>query len=113
MEDRLIEILESFGYPVYRQGSMSDDDKYPPTFFTFWNNNSYDHAHYSDSEYGIVWDFDVNIYSNNPNLTYSLLDDARIVLKESGWVVSGRGSDIPSDEDTHTGRGIEVIFVEF
>ena len=29
MEDALLEILESFKYPVYRQGSMSDKEKYP------------------------------------------------------------------------------------
>ena len=40
LEDLLIEILESFGYPVMLQGSMLPDDKYPNHFFTFWNNSS-------------------------------------------------------------------------
>ena len=48
MEDNLIEILSSFGYPVYRQGSMSDDAVYPPTFITFWNFDSPDHSYYDD-----------------------------------------------------------------
>ena len=38
MEDKLIEVLSSFGYPVIRQGSMTEDEAYPPTFFTIWNN---------------------------------------------------------------------------
>ena len=61
MEDNLIEILESFGYPVYRQGSLSDDETYPGTFFTFWNNDSPDHAHYDNFEYGTVWDFSIYV----------------------------------------------------
>ena len=112
MEDLLLEVLESFEYPVYRQGSMSDSDTYPDTFLTFWNNESVDHSHYSDSEYGTVWDFDVNVYSNNPSLTYSLLLEIRSALKQSGWIVPGKGYDVTSDEETHTGRGINALFLE-
>ena len=53
MEDNLIEILSTFAYPVIRQGSLSDDEAYPENFFTFWNNDSSDHAHYDNIEYGI------------------------------------------------------------
>ena len=62
MEDALITILESFNYPVFRQGSMSDDDAYPETFITFWNNDSPDHSHYDNSEYGTDWDFNVYVF---------------------------------------------------
>lgn len=112
MEDNLIEILSSFGYEVFRQGSMSDDEEYPETFFTFWNNDSPDHAHYDNSEYGTAWDFDVNVYSTNPAFTYSLLADARIALKAAGWTISGKGYDVASDEPTHTGRGINALYLE-
>ncbi len=112
MEDALIQILSSFGYPVYRQGSMSNDEKYPETFFTFWNNNSPDHAYYDDCDYGTEWDFDVNVYSSNPALTYSVLADARIALKKAGWIVASKGYDVASDEATHTGRGINALFLQ-
>lgn len=36
MEDDLIEILSGFGFPVFRQGSLTDTDAYPDSFFTFW-----------------------------------------------------------------------------
>ena len=29
MEDKLIELLETFGYPVIRQGSLGEDESYP------------------------------------------------------------------------------------
>lgn len=112
MEDRLIEILESFGYPVYRQGSMSDDEEYPTTFFTFWNNDSPNHSHYDNDEYGTAWDFNIFVYSSDPVMTYSLLIDARNALKADGWITPSKGFDAESDEKSHTGRGLNVLFLE-
>ncbi len=112
MEDKLIELLETFGYPVYRQGSLSNDATYPDSFFTFWNNQSPDHAFYDNTEYGTEWDFDVNFYSNDPDLTYSKLLEAKALLKQNGWVVPGKGYDVMSDEPSHTGRGIGALFLE-
>lgn len=112
MDENLIAVLETFGYPVYRQGSLSDTDTYPDSFFTFWNNDSPDHSHYDNTDYGTEWDFDVNFYSNNPDLTYSVLLEARTLLKENGWVIPEKGHDVMSDEPTHTGRGITALFLE-
>lgn len=112
VEDQLIELLESLGYPVFRQGSLAEDETYPETFFTFWNNDTPDHSHYDNAEYGTAWDFDVNIYSNDPSKTYSELLNVRQKLKEAGWIVPGKGYDVASDEVTHTGRGIRVYFLE-
>ena len=112
MEDKLIEILSTFGYPIYRQGSLADDEEYPNHFFTFWNNDSPDHAHYDNSEYGTEWDFDVNFYSIDPALTYSVLASARMKLKQEKWIVPSKGYDVATDEPTHTGRGIRIYFLE-
>lgn len=112
MEDNLISILESFNYPVYRQGSMSNDSAYPETFFTFWNPDSPDHAHYDNDNYGTSWAFDVYIYSSNPELVYSVLNDVRNALKKAGWVVPSKGYDVTSDEPTHIGRGLQVYYLE-
>lgn len=113
MEDELIEILEKFGYPVVRQGSLGPDEEYPDSFFTFWNNDSPDHAHYDNAEYGTEWDFDVNFYSIDPEKTYQVLADARIKLKQNKWIIPGKGYDVASDEVTHTGRGMRVFYLEF
>lgn len=113
MEDELIEILETFGYPVVRQGSLGPDEEYPDSFFTFWNNDSPDHAHYDNAEYGTEWDFDVNFYSIDPEKTYQVLADARIKLKQNKWIIPGKGYDVASDEVTHTGRGMRVFYLEF
>ena len=113
MEDKLIEILETFGYPVIRQGSLGPDEKYLDSFFTFWNNDSPDHAHYDNAEYGTAWDYDVNFYSTDPEKTYKTLADARIKLKQDKWIIPGKGYDVASDEVTHTGRGMRVFYLEF
>lgn len=112
MDEALIALLETFKYPVYRQGSLSDTDVYPDSFFTFWNNGSPDHSHYDNTDYGTEWEFDVNFYSNEPNLTYSVLLEAITKLKENGWVIPEKGHDVMSDEPTHTGRGITALFLE-
>ena len=112
MEDKLIEILSTFGYPVLRQGSLAQDEKYPDHFFTFWNNDAPDHSHYDNEEYGTAWDYDVNFYSIDPEKTYSILAEARTKLKLQHWIIPGKGYDVASDEVTHTGRGMRAFYLE-
>lgn len=109
MEDKLIEILETFGYPVMRQGAMLDDEEYPDDFFTFWNNDTYNLNHYDNKEKATAYDFDVNFYSCSPSRTYEKITDAINLLKSNGFIINGRGHDVASDEASHTGRGISVI----
>ena len=112
MEDLLIDIVSKFGYPVLRQGSLAPDDPYPEHFFTFWNNSSDGDGFYDNSETRTIWDFDLNFYSVNPLLTYSKLIDAKTELKNAGFIVSGKGYDVATDEPTHTGRGINILYIE-
>lgn len=112
MEDHLIELLSTFGFPVMRQGSLAPDAHYPDHFFTFWNNDSPDHTHYDNWEYGTDWDFDVNFYSIDPEKTYSTLAAARAKLKQNNWIVPGKGYDVASDEVTHTGRGMRAFYLQ-
>lgn len=112
IEDVLIGLLESFVYPVYRQGSLTVENGYPDSFFTFWNYDSPDHSHYDNHEYGTDWNFGVYFYSNNPELTYSVLADARILLKQNNWIVPSKGFDVRSDLPSHTGRGLTVFYLE-
>lgn len=113
MEDKLIELLSTFGYPVYRQGSMTEEEQYPDNFFTFWNTDSPDHAHYDDSEYGTEWDYNIFFYTNDPNNRFAVMAEARKLLKANGWIVPSKGYDVMSDEPTHTGRGMMIIYLDF
>ena len=112
MEDTLITILESFKYPVFRQGSLSDTDPYPETFITFWCNASPDHSHYDNSEYGTAWDFGVYTYSSDPSTCYTLTAEIRTALKAAGWIVPSQGFDVTSDEPSHIGRGLDCYILD-
>ena len=113
MEDELLKVLETFKYPIYQQGSMSNNDEYAPTFITFWNNSSDDLATYDNDDHGTAWAYTVNVYSDDPSVKVSLMDSIRTALKAAGWIPQSRGYDISSDEPTHTGRGLDVIYPEW
>lgn len=112
MEDRLIDVLSRFGYEVYRQGSLSGEDAYPDSFFTFWNNSTEDGGHYDNQPISCVWDFDVNFYGTDVALVYRTMSEAIGLLRQDGFVVPGRGHDVPSGRRSHIGRGMNVLFVE-
>lgn len=111
MEDLLIEVLESFGFPVRLQGSLLPDEPYPDHFFTFWNNDSYGQSFYDDNEQSSVYSYQVNFYSIDPERVYSILRDAKKKLIENDFIISGDGHSVASDEPTHDGRGMDVLYL--
>lgn len=111
MEDLLIDVLSTFGYPVILQGSMLPDEPYPDHFFTFWNNDSYSN-YYDNTASHTIYDYDVNFYSIDPEAVYSKLREAKLKLKEAGFIVVGDGYAVGSDEPTHDGRGINVMGIK-
>lgn len=112
MTELLISVLETFGYPVRLQGSLAKDEAYPDSFFTFWNNSSEDGSHYDNNPIHYVWEYDVNAYSTDPATVYTMLEAARVALKAEGFIISGKGRTVASDEVTHTGRGFTALKIE-
>ena len=112
MKERLIEVLSSFGFPVFLQGSLNEGDAYPETFITFWTNNADDGSHYDDLPANWVWEFDVYVYSSDPRVVNGLPDQVRRALSAAGFVPRGKGWDVASDEPTHTGWGMEFYYIE-
>lgn len=112
MKTLLIQLLESFGYPVRLQGSIAAEEKYPDSFFTFWNNDSADGAHYDNEAIAYIWSFDINFYSTDPDLVNTALLEAKALLRANKFIIAGKGYDVASDEPTHTGRGINALYIE-
>ena len=109
----LIDTLdETFHLPIYLQGSLSVDDDYPAAFFTFWNNYTDDDAFFNNTESQVIWNFDLNFYSNDPVLVNTYLMQAKAALKAVGFIPDGSGHDVLSDEATHTGRGLTLLFIQ-
>lgn len=112
MEDLLIEILSEFGYPVRLQGSLLPDEEYPESFFTFWNDSSDDNSHYDDETQSVVYEYSVNFYSTDAEKVYTILRAAAIKLKQNGFIISGDGYSVPTDEPTHDGRGMSAMYLK-
>lgn len=105
-------LTDHFGLPVILQGSMSIETEYPDAFFTFWNNSTDDEAFFDNAETQTIWDFDLNYYSIDPDSVNSVLLEAKRLLKSVGFIPDGSGHDVLSDETSHTGRGINFLFIQ-
>ena len=112
MEDLLISTLETLGYSVDLQGSYAPEQTYPDHFFTYWNDSTDGQSYYSNKEGAILWSYSVNFYSVDPLLVNTKLLEAKALLKAQGFMVSGAGYSVMSDEPTHTGRGITVRYLQ-
>ena len=99
-------------YPIFLQGSFSKDDAYPDHFFTFWNNYTTDTAFYDNFENQVIWNFDLNFYSIDPVLVNTVLLQAKTAVKKVGFIPDGSGYDVLSDEPTHTGRGMTLLYLQ-
>ena len=111
MDELLIQLLKTkFNYPVKLQGSLAPDAPYPDNFFTFWNDASESDGYYDAKENAIVWEYSLNFYSKDPDKVNTVLLEAKELLNDNGFTVSGGGYSVLSDEPTHTGRGISVIY---
>ena len=108
MVSQLIETLESLGYPVYRQGSLTGE--YPPSFFTFWNPDTVPDMHYDDNLHAVTSEFTVFFYSANPALVWSELGRAAEALRAKGFAIPVVGYDVPSDEQSHIGRALRAYY---
>lgn len=115
-KDALVCVLSNLetkrGFPYFLQGSLSDEDAYPDSFFTFWNSETEDASFYDNEEHSAVWSLELYFYSVDPALVNSIFTEIRPDLKAAGFIIGSRGFDVLSDEPTHTGRGIALTYIE-
>lgn len=112
VKSQLITILSGLGYPVRLQGSFAPNEAYPETFITFWNGNTAGEHHYDNKPSFYSWTFTVYLYSTDPATVNTQLLSLKSSLEQAGWLVSGKGYDVDSGEPTHTGRAIDIIYME-
>lgn len=113
MKQKLLDVLNSFGYPVYLQGTLGEDEKYPDTFITFWTESTDDNAHYNNGTHSVDWYFTVILYSSSAKIVNELPQEIRKALKGAGFIPQGKGHDVPSDEVTHTGWAMPFLITDF
>lgn len=112
MKKKLIDTLKSFGFPVYLQGSLNPDEKYPDSFFTFWVFDAPESAHYNNSANSCDWGFWIYFYSNDPELVETIPLKAKAALVALGFVFEGKPIDANSDIETHTGSMLTCYYKE-
>lgn len=112
MTDYIYKLLSKI-YPVYRQGSMSDMDEYPVSFFTYWNNGSTLDSFYDNKEKLIIWSYDINFYTkeieNIDNILNKVVD---ILKKENRIVIEEYIHDLVSDDNNYIGKGLTINILE-
>ncbi len=114
MKNLLIDALETIcPNNVYLQGTLSEDEPYPESFITFWTNYTDDNSHFDNDVISVDWQFSVIFYSNDPALVGSVPDTIRNALKQAGFIPQGKGYDIPSDVESHTGWAMDYIVTEY
>ena len=109
IEGKLIALLETFLFPVFRQGSVTEN--YPSDFFTFWGTEEDGNSYYDNKTVDVAYQYSINFYSINPAYTYAYIHQARNLLKQNGWTIITRGYDVDSDEQSHTGRGFDAVYL--
>lgn len=112
MIQKLLNAIDSLGFPAYLQGSLAETDKYPESFFTFWNFQSEETKTFDNKPVACDWGYWLYFYSTDPILVESVPLQAKELLKAEGFEVWGKGEDVNSDVITHTGRMITIYYHE-
>lgn len=116
MKQKLINGLVNCGFvegaTLMLQGTLSQETPYPDEFVTFWTDYTADNSHFDNGVNSVDWHFTVILYSDDPATIMSRAKEILENLRAAGFIPQGRGQDIPSDEETHTGWAMEFICVE-
>lgn len=110
----LIKVLTPLGFEegntIFLQGTLGDRE-YPKEFFTFFNDDSED-LYIDDKIYQTLYYFTLNFYSVDPERVENMMEEIKPLLKQNSFIVEGKGYDAYSDEPSHTGRSINIIYVK-
>lgn len=112
MKQKLINTLQTFGYPVFLQGTLNPAESYPNTFITFFTDSTTDNRHFENTINAVDWSFSVILYSNDPATVNTKPNEIRAALQAAGFIPQGKGNDILSDEPTHTGWAMDFVITE-
>ena len=107
----LVSTLESLNYPVFLQGTFDGDD-YPESFITYIINSSDDREHYDDDATSWSWDATVIFYSKDPSKLFSVPETIRETLKTAGFIPTGKGYNIFSDDPDFAGWTNQYLYLE-
>lgn len=109
---KIYNTAEYFNMPVYLQGSLGADEKYPHHFLTYWIPDSDDNSHYDNKVNAIDWSVQIIFYSDDMNELTIYPQRIADKFKQEGFIPQGGGNFIASDEPTHTGWTMDFFYTE-
>lgn len=112
MWSKLEPIFQAIGLDYSRQGSYESSEDYPASFFTFFNFDTPESGFFDNVANRAVWFWQIYYYTNDPATLYTQLDDFIARAKAVGFIVEGRGNDIPCDRPDYVGRMVRIKFIE-
>lgn len=108
MEDLLIELLESLGFDVIKQGTLEQETETPNAFFTYWNWDSPRTVHYDNSHYQVDYYYQLQFYSNDVKIVDETLNKAIELLENNGFELESEPIDGYSDLPTYISKSLDV-----
>lgn len=100
-------VEETMELPFYRQGTVNEYDE---TFVTYWITENTLYSYYDNSPNAQVVTANVNLYTSDIENAYDIASTLCDELWGAGFEVTNNGIDIESDEETHIGIGIDVMY---
>jgi len=116
MENKLVSILEGLeleqDFDVVLQGTLDPEDGYPDNFFSYWNWETPRDGYYNNKHTKVYWGFQIIAYSSDRNFLNKMTKRAIEELEKNEFITDSDGEDIASNIKSHTGKMIEVYFIE-
>lgn len=109
MTEKLIELLETFGYKVFLQGSAPE--VVPDSFFTFWDFSSSDASAYDNDSRVEEKGYWVYSYSIDPVECEEMINKAKKLLKENDFIPEGSGISVMAHNKDYTGKMLTVYIL--
>ena len=116
MENKLVSILEELEleqeFDVILQGTIDPNEGYPENFFSYWNWETPRGSYYDNKHTNVRWGFQIIAYSTDRNFLNEMTKKAIEELEKNNFIIDSEGEDIASNLKSHTGKMIEIYFIE-
>ncbi len=112
MWDKLQEVFDFLALPYYRQGSLTEDDDIPESYYTFWNTSTTDLSHYDNEPHRIEWTWQVWSFTDNAEDIYGIMDNLINAAVTAGFIAVGKGKDTATVSPAVYGREITLKYIE-
>jgi hypothetical protein len=108
----LYTLLQEFSLPIFLQGSIGEDERYPEQFFTYWIEDSEGNSFYDNEDHTTDWSINTIFYTDDITKVGPIIAELIEKLKAKGFKVQGKGFLTMSDEPTHIGWIVEATYSE-